>query len=183
MKKFTITVEMTAGFEYDLTAEDAKAAEAQALELARKEWEENTVDDVDFNVKKTVWNREPALRKRLLTPYFTDKEYGGTRHFEGLPLNVLKELIKDNFVDMERWNECPAMKDGFLPFMESHTDFLAHGYAVSWERTDARITVEGLEWMKKQGTLSKKEIAEFARYFHGADEFEVQSNYARCWYD
>lgn len=95
-------------------------------------------------------------------------------------LKVLDQLITNGFVEMDAWNDCPGVAQVFLPFLRRHPSFTAHGYAVSWERGDTRITVEGIE---KAHTLAKDEINDFTSTFNGADEIQLTDNYARCWYD
>ena len=107
-------------------------------------------------------------------------QIGGLRDFTGLPLEVLRRLIAGNFVELDDWNGCPGVAKAFLPFMERHPEFLAHGYAVSWERDDARVTIEGIE---KTGSLTMGEVIDFANTFAGADEMQLTDDYARCWYD
>jgi len=68
----------------------------------------------------------------------------------------------------------------FLDFMMEHPKFKAFGYAVSNNRDDYRITIEGLEAKDK---LSAEDISDFAKVFSDADEFELTRRSARCWYD
>jgi len=120
------------------------------------------------------------LRETLLGPYLEHCEYGGIRYFRGVPLTALQQLIDHRFVEMGCWNECPGVAALFLPFLETHTGFTAHGYVVSPERPDSRVTVEGIE---KADLLMKEEVIDFAYAFRGADDFELVNDYARCWYD
>lgn len=120
------------------------------------------------------------LRERLLAPYSEQSEYGGIRYFRGVPLNVLQRMISHSLVEMGRWNDCGGVAALFLPFLKAHPECTAHGYAVSPERPDSRVTVEGIE---RTGHLTKEEVIDFANAFRGADELELASDYARCWYD
>ena len=118
-------------------------------------------------------------RNSLLQPYFEEGEFGGVRYFKRLPLEVLERLIDRGFVEMEPWNECPGM-EVFLPFLRRNPLFNAHGYAVSPERPDTRITIEGVEF---DGSLSKAKIIDFFMTFRGADDMYIGPDHARCWYD
>lgn len=120
------------------------------------------------------------LRETLLAPYSEQSEFGGIRYFRGVPLNVLQQLINRRCVEMGAWNECRGVAALFLPFLETHPGFTAHGYVVSSERPEFRVTVEGIE---KADLFTKEEVIDFAYAFRGADEFELASDYARCWYD
>lgn len=109
---------------------------------------------------------------------------GGIRYFEGLPLNVLEKLVNHKLVETELWNSCDGVAKLFLPFLRRNPGFTAHGYAISPEQKDCRITIEGVE---REGFFTKAELADFALTFAGADELVIDydsgSNYLRCWYD
>jgi hypothetical protein len=51
MKKYGVWVRMGAGFLYEITAKDTETAEAEALEKARTEYEENGLDYPEFNIE------------------------------------------------------------------------------------------------------------------------------------
>jgi hypothetical protein len=121
-----------------------------------------------------------TLRDNLLKPYSEAAEFGGVRYFRGLPVNVAQKLIDGGFVEMGPWNDCPGVADAIFPFLRRNSEFTAHGYAVSPERQDARITIEGVE---RSAALTKAEIIDFATSFNGADEIQLTPDYARCWYD
>ena len=95
-------------------------------------------------------------------------------------MKVLQQLIDHRFVEMGRWNECGGVAALFLPFLKVHPDCTAHGYAVSPERPDCRVTIEGIE---KVGQLTRDEVIDIANAFRDADELEITSDYVRCWYD
>jgi hypothetical protein len=120
-----------------------------------------------------------VLREQLLEPY-VETQFGDICYFRGVPLEMLQKLIEARFVELGPWNSCPGVGNGFLPFMRRHPEFQAHGYLVPWERRDSRITVEGIE---KMGPLSLEELVDFADKFREADEMQIRTDYARCWYD
>jgi hypothetical protein len=121
------------------------------------------------------------LRDELLRPYVLDDgTRGGISRFKGVPLNVLEKLIFHGFVHLGKWNSCPGVQDLFLPFLLRHPDFTAHGYAVSKERQDSRISIEGIEC---NAPMIIEAVIDFANTFRGADEFILSSSRARCWYD
>ena len=120
------------------------------------------------------------LRETLLAPYSEKSEFGGIRYFRGVPLKVLQQLIDHRFVEMGPWNECGGVAALFLPFLKTHPDCTAHGYAVSPGRPDCRVTIEGIE---KASQLTKEEVIDIANAFRGVDELEITSDYVRCWYD
>jgi hypothetical protein len=121
-----------------------------------------------------------AQRDKILAPYLRPRETGGITHFEQLPLEELRKLIKGGFVEMRQWNEAPTAPQVFLPFMTDHQGFTAHGYFDSSVEPQDQITVEGLE---KDDNLTRTELIDFARMFRWADDFEISDCYAYCWYD
>ena len=129
------------------------------------------------NLHFTTMNYD--LRERILKPYVSSND-SADPNFKGIPLDVVEELIRGNFLELESWNECPGVTEIFLPFLRRNPTFTAHGYVISEERDDTRVTIEGLE---KDGTLTKEELIDFAMTFRYADEFELSDDYARCWYD
>jgi hypothetical protein len=119
------------------------------------------------------------LREKLIEPFLV-YDYGDMQRFERLPLFVLKELIEGDFVDMGSWNNCPGVEQLFLPLMEKHPSYCAHGYVISHDRADKRITVEGLETSCE---LSTDDLADFFLTFKGADTLRFLNGVAYCWYD
>ena len=108
---------------------------------------------------------------------------GGIEHFNGLSAKSLKELIKLGFADPEdTQNESPSIAE-FLKFMEKYHNVEAHGYAVSPNRSDERVSIEGLETKNRKEELSKEFILDFTKKFRQADDFEVDEKHAFCWYD
>lgn len=122
------------------------------------------------------------LRDELVRPYILDGEIGGCgiSRLKGVPLNVLEKLIVHGFVRLGEWNSCAGVQNLFLPFLLRHPDFTAHGYAVSKERQDSRIVIEGIEC---DAPMTMETVIDFANTFHRADEFSLSSSRARCWYD
>jgi hypothetical protein len=106
----------------------------------------------------------------------------GERDYECFPpLSVenLGWLIDEKFADPdERQNKSPAIRE-FYDFMVKHPEYKAIGYAIGLKRNDYRVSIEGLEGKAK----NHQSFLEFVQEFHGADEFDVDDNYQRCWYD
>jgi hypothetical protein len=125
-------------------------------------------------------DKDTQLRDEILASYADQNSSGGITSFRGLPQEVLRQLIDHGFVYMGKWNSCPGVTDLFLPFLMRNPDFNAHGYAVSGERKDCRVTIEGVE---RTAPLTMEEIVDFENSFRRADEFQLTANHARCWYD
>ena len=121
------------------------------------------------------------LRDELLRPYVLEGgTYGSISRFKSVPIDLLEKLIFHGFVYLGKWNSCPGVQDLFLPFLQRHPDFTAHGYAVSKERQDSRITIEGIECA---APMTIETVIDFANSFRRADDFSLSSSNARCWYD
>jgi hypothetical protein len=127
-----------------------------------------------------IINKDTQLRDEILAPYSEQMSRGGIARFKGVPLDVLQRLIDLGFVYMGKWNACPGVADLFLPFLKKNPLFTSHGYAVSGERKDSRIDVEGVE---SAASLTRGEIIDFANTFRRADDFDLTADHARCWYD
>ena len=111
-----------------------------------------------------------------------DYRAGGIQYFDGLTAEILQVLIDEGFADSdEGFNNAPTTGE-FLTFVKLNPEFVMHGYVVSPERSDYRVTIEGVK-----GTIDLRSDAfvEFVKMFREADEFTVDSNTGYCfaWYD
>ncbi len=90
-----------------------------------------------FTQRPEVWE--------ILLPYLTDERYiGGIIPFEMLPahdLVLLADLLPPGNLD-DRQNASPTFAE-FVEFAKMFPDLLFHGYIVSPERIDERITITG----------------------------------------
>lgn len=125
-------------------------------------------------------NRDTIRRAEILgiapiTPYAA-----GIIPFEWLALEDLETLFEGKFIDPEdRQNEAPTAGE-FLEFMRKHPHVFAHGYAASPERSDYRITIEGL--MAHKAYLTPQAFEEFIIFCRHADELEL-GDHLRSWWD
>ena len=88
------------------------------------------------------------------------------RHFKSLDLKQLEDLIQNDFIELrERQNFSPSTAE-FLEFMRKYPDVRAHGYAVSHERDDYRVTLEGLQF---RGDVSRALLRDFKKLCRGAE--------------
>ncbi len=127
-------------------------------------------------------NRDIEKRDELLFGAYEPTEYqDGTRHFWWLSVEMLNTLIAEGFVDeQQRQNASPTIRE-FKEFMTKYPEYLAHGYAVGADRTDCRISIEGLE--KSKGFSSQQELDDFLAAFRFADDFYAGKSSMYCWYD
>lgn len=128
---------------------------------------------------------EAEEREQLLfhRPYEPGKyRMGGCCSFDELSVADAKELMHRGFIDPEdTQNSSPTMQE-FLDFCDDGTGiWTLHGYAVSPDRTDCRITFEGV---RSSGPLSAEQTVDFLMTFRDADELYGGVNEtAYCWYD
>lgn len=112
--------------------------------------------------------------------YDKDRYRGGIRYFSHMPVESLHELLKRGFADPDnQQNYAPPIKE-IVQFLDKHPNFWAHGYAVSPERDDCRVSVEGVE-CGSDYTLS--DIQDFFSTFYYPDTLRVTANGVYCCYD
>lgn len=127
--------------------------------------------------KKNVDERDKII---FGEKYKQNKYLGGCRSFSDLDVDALKQLIDMNFIDLEECQNFSPSVEEFYEFMKSHPCITCHGYAVSPERSDYRVTIEGLEYI---GIVTMEMLVDFVDMFREADEFSVSTNGLYCWYD
>ena len=105
---------------------------------------------------------------------------GGTFQFDSMTAEMGRQLITEGLMDPEvAQNDSPTNEE-FVQFLESHPEFIAHGYVVSPERHDVRISIEGIEF---EGYPERDLLFEFVDKFHYADGFEISNDGLYCWFD
>ena len=107
---------------------------------------------------------------------------GGVKHFKGLALDELEQLVKEGFADPEETqNDAPSVGE-FLDFMREYDVALAHGYVVSNDREDVRVSIEGLEIDRQDVTYEI--FRAFVRLCRFADEFDDDDDVGLyAWWD
>lgn len=107
-------------------------------------------------------------------------KYGGIRHFKNLDVDALKHLLDEGFIDPEEaQNDSPTTME-FYEFISAHPNFTAHGYAVSPDRDDYRITLEGIECYEPCDVKTIRDFIELCRF---ADELSVNDECMYAWWD
>lgn len=118
---------------------------------------------------------------------------GGIRRYEYLSPELLEKLVEEGYADPEeRQNDSPTIQE-WLDFIEENPALLNkisfHGYIVHKDRTDRRISIEGiqssyiLESVMNDVTLTEKEIEAIKFFCNSADELSITSNKVWVWYD
>ena len=126
-------------------------------------------------------NKDVRTRDELIFGEYDREAYsGGVRHFEKLSLSTLEKLVAQNFIDLDdQQNNCPCVK-AILGFMRNYPDYTAHGYAVSVEREDYRVSLEGVAKNREADTI--EELKGFTEMFRFADDFCTDGE-MYCWFD
>ena len=126
-------------------------------------------------------NKDVQMRDVLIFGRYRPKmyEHGGIRRFEGMTRKTLWELLLRGFIDPEdTQNLAPSVKE-IYDFMRRNRGYTCHGYAVSVDRDDYRVSIEGV--CKGEPAKSPEEFQDFKETFKYADEFNPSIMW--CWFD
>lgn len=126
-------------------------------------------------------NKDIVSRDKIIFGKYRPNKYkfGGIQKFEGMDVKTLKTLIDNNFADPEdRQNLAPSIQE-IYDFMEMYPKYTAHGYAVSDQRDDYRVSIEGVE--KGEPSESVKEFTDYMAVFRYSDCFSYETMY--CWFN
>lgn len=119
-------------------------------------------------------NKDQTQRDKILKPFYdkSNEEFlGGCKRFNKVPLKILKKLLEEKFLDPEdKHNDAHAVEE-FIEFMRGQPGITAMGYAISADRDDYRISIDGIE--------TDNPSADFNEFCCGADE--LTDTYA--WWD
>jgi len=101
------------------------------------------------------------------------------RYFDQLDADTLQQLIDLKFADpKEKQEDAPTIAN-FLKWLRDNPDYKAHGYVVSINRDDYRVSIEGVDGCAK----TPEALNRFIKMFRKANEFHVDADYQRAWYD
>jgi len=130
---------------------------------------------------KKLTDEQVVLRDKIVFGEEVDwtKSCGGTFRYKDMSIDELEQLIKNGFIDLdERQNDSPTVEE-FREFMKKYPDALAHGYVVSNDRPDVRVSIEGIEIAESDVT------PEIYKAFVGlcrlADEFDDDGRLYSWW--
>ena len=111
--------------------------------------------------------------RRMEAP-FNGSFCGGVCYYTDLDLKTLELLVEKGYADPEeRQNSAPSIGE-IMDVMRRNPGLTAHGYYVTRERDDARISVEGVA-----GIIDPNDLG----IFRGADEFDYDGKDFYCWFD
>lgn len=105
---------------------------------------------------------------------------GGVRRFKDLSLAELQQLVFHGFIELDECQNNSPKTATFLDFMKKFGQVRAHGYAVSADRPDARVTLEGISCY---GDITNELMLEFEALCSDADELTVCDKFLYAWWD
>ena len=112
--------------------------------------------------------------------YNKDSYLGGIRRFDCLEADDLHALLDADLADREdKHNYAPSFGE-IMKFLDSHPNFWAHGYAVSPERDDCRVSLEGVEC---GSVYDLSDVQDFFSVFKCPDDVSVTKTGMYCWFD
>ena len=126
------------------------------------------------------FNYDDKRRCEIMGISFPVNYLGGCCGFEGLNLNQLNLLLNEGFIDPEEQQNCAPNTAEFKEFLEAYPDVTVHGYIISPDRTDYRVTIEGISY---KGEVSTEMRQSFIEMFKFADEFDIEDDSLYCWFD
>jgi len=128
------------------------------------------------------YNMDYKLRDSMLNDIYGDREGGKSYdiyRFDNLTAEVLQELVDLKFADPDDYqNNSPTIGE-ILEFLKENSGFTAQGYAVTAERDDYRISIDGIDGSSKEDC----QIQNFIDIFRKADEFQIGDGFQYAWYD
>lgn len=154
------------------------ATESEIQREARDSYFETEVDGVgdDFVMNTDVGRRDKVLGINV----DWDGHVGGIVRLDRIGVTTLETLFRERFVDPnDSQDEAPSASE-LLAFMQKHPEVLAHGYAVSPDREDYRVTIDGLSVQSSFATAELK--LAFLEFCKDADELDLK-NGLRAWWD
>ena len=130
-------------------------------------------------------NLEKAnIRDQIISgePYDSERYTGGTRYFDKLTVQQIRKLDIEGLLDRnETQNYAPSVGDIYDFLANQDGDgWYAHGYVVSPERDDFRLSFEGAG---KSSSPTMKQLQDFISMFRYADDFDVGGDGLYAWFD
>jgi len=133
----------------------------------------NHMDYDDYNHNQAERDAWLGLQDETWRP-------GSIKYFGDLPASRMELLITEKFLDPEdAQNDAPSAGE-FLEFMQKHPGSMAHGYAVNLDRTDYRISIEGISVASKY--VTHQCVVDFVEMCRHADSFTIDEQ-LYCWFD
>ena len=144
--------------------------------MTRKQTNKTTTIAESFNADE----REQIVFHREYNPKFYQR--GGIARYKDVPFSAIKILAEKGYLNLDEMMDRGATVQDFINFVEKHDpeNWTFHGYVVSPDRRDRRVSIEGIE---SKSEPSKETLIDFLLEFRMADELDVENGVAFCWYD
>lgn len=114
------------------------------------------------------YNKDDSRRNEILEQFLQTYVVGGVTYFSDVPLSVLQTLLDERFADpADRHEDAPTINE-IRAFMTLHSGFTCHGYFVDVDRSDYRVSIEGVRF---DGIPNLEMVMDFANLFRHAKTF------------
>ena len=142
-----------------------------------------TIDEYHpLNGKVYMWdlNKDYKRRDAIITGGEQINKYD-TYSFQNMSLETLQKLFDEKFIAPESSQNNSPTFESTLEFLKNHPQFTCHGYAVTIDRDDYRVSIEGVDL---EGKPTMDELIDFVEEYRFADEFHiVKDKGCHCWFD
>jgi hypothetical protein len=95
------------------------------------------------------YNRDTARRAEILAPYVAreddDPEDDAFVRLSGIPFSAALALLEEHFLDPDDQQNYAPTAGEILEMLALNPRLTAHGYAIGIDRSDYRVTFEGIE--------------------------------------
>lgn len=133
------------------------------------------------------WQTE--RREQLIFGRNFDRAYyapGGLAYFDHLDVGVVRKLFEEGFFDLDRKYQGALSVEEMIRFcLENDEDdekmWYFHGFAISPERIDCRVTIEGMGSYKKPSKQGRERFYELHQNASVLSDRQEETCY--CWYD
>lgn len=106
----------------------------------------------------------------------------GICRFKDLRVDKLNKLLDYNFIDdnHRHYEKIPSIRD-IISFMNEwyEYDVKAHGYVLSCDREDYRVSLDGIEILSKTD-LSDELVKDISALFRSSEYFKLTNNTFYC---
>ena len=133
-----------------------------------------------MGLKKITSEQEKRRCEIFGWRYPEEYRMGGTRRFKGVDAETIKVLFQEGFLDKGDTQNCSPTAEEFSELMSKYPNVLAHGYVVSPDRGDCRVTIEGIEYKGDVATDMMLDLVNVCRF---AETFDLSKDGFYCWYD
>jgi len=130
-------------------------------------------------------NKDYIKRDMIIFGGYDRKSYmGGCKNFH-CSYATMEKLVEENFIELDECqNYSPYTRD-FMDVLKDVDNVEFTGYAISPDREDYRVTIDGVDVEIQDTDFDTVSI--LVESFRGADEFSLQhdghSYYLHAWWD